>query len=307
MPLFGRRRHVSTREGNVAEPSFSGAASANALEPVSGAVFDEEVEHAIHQAARVLHGISPEAHSSVASQPTSYRMSFHEVFRTTRDGRAIVVANGGININPGLVGTRLGIRHVAVCVVELPSTPALACVQPSRCRHQVIRHLPHTKTGNPAFDERFTVTITPGLPPLELTPDMQTLLMARDDWIFRAQGNQLICVSHDPFGSAHEMLQRIDDVLNIVATIPTSALAARVDHSEDDLIRRISQLDGVDDAIAFLQQLRPADRERLAQSDTPLAAFADVTTPEEAMKRFQTLEPARQMQLLTMFENVKGT
>ena len=41
--------------------------------------------------------------------------------------------------------------------------------------------------------------------------------------------------------------------------------------------------------------------------DTVARTFVvrDVTTPEEAMTRFQTLEPARKMQLLTMFENVK--
>jgi hypothetical protein len=137
------------------------------------------------------------------------------------------------------------------------------------------------------------VTVLPGLPVVELTPELQRLLMARDDWLFRTEGNELICGSQDPFGSVNEMLQRIEAVLAFVAAIPTSTMSACVDHSEDDLMVRI---DSVDDAIAFLQQLTSADRERLARSNTPLSTFADVTTPEQAVDRFQKLEPAQQMQ-----------
>ena len=60
----------------------------------------------------------------------------------------------------------------------------------------------------------------------------------------------------------------------------------------------------MEDAIAFLQGLTPDERERLARSDTPLAAFADVRTPEEAMARFGSLPEARRMQLLAMFARV---
>ena len=307
MPLFGRRRNASTGVGHLDESGFAGEAPAHGLEPVSGAVLDEPLEDAVREIARVLHGSEPDPMSVVASQPNHYRMNFHDAFRADLDGRRIIVANGAITVNPGLVGTGLGTRGVAVCVVELPSILALACVQPRRYRHRVIRHLPESPTGNAAFDERFSVTVWPGLPPTVLTPDMQRLLMARDDWIFRAERNQLICVTQDPFGSVDEMLHRRDDVMAIVAAIPTTVLAARVDHSEDDLIARIGQLDSVEDAIAFLQHLTPTDRERLARSDTPLASFADVTTPEEAMARFQALDPSRQMQLISMFENVEDS
>jgi hypothetical protein len=146
-----------------------------------------------------------------------------------------VVANGAIDVDPGLVGTGVGMRGVAVCVVELPSTLALVCVQPRRYRHRVIRHLPELPTGNEDFDNDFSVTVAPGLPVVELTPELQRVLMARDDWIFRMEGQQLIGVSQDPFGSVHEMLQRIDDVLAFVAAIPASVMSARVDHSEDGL------------------------------------------------------------------------
>ena len=46
------------------------------------------------------------------------------------------------------------------------------------------------------------------------------------------------------------------------------------------------------------------DREQLAHSDTPLSAFADVTTPEQAMARFESLDDQRKMQLMAMFMRV---
>ena len=58
--------------------------------------------------------------------------------------------------------------------------------------------------------------------------------------------------------------------------------------------------------MTFLQQLTPADREQLAHSDTPLSAFADVTTPEQAMARFESLDPQRKNQLVTMFMRLEN-
>jgi hypothetical protein len=63
----------------------------------------------------------------------------------------------------------------------------------------------------------------------------------------------------------------------------------------------------IEDAMAILQQLTPDERERLARSDTPLAALADVRTPQEAMARFHALNPERKMQLITVFMRVRDT
>ena len=103
------------------------------------------------------------------------------------------------------------------------------------------------------------------------------------------------------------MNQRIDEVLGIIEAIPSSVLPDRVDHSADDLIARVNQLTSLEDAMAMLMQLTPADRERLAQSDTPLAALADVKTPQEAMDRFKEVDPASKNQLIAMFMRVKDT
>lgn len=95
-------------------------------------------------------------------------------------------------------------------------------------------------------------------------------------------------------------------MLGIVAAIPTSAVPDHIDHSADDVVARFSRLDSVDEALAKLQALTPADRDRLRQSDSPLAAFADVRTPLEAMARFQELDAQRRTQLLAMFQRVTG-
>jgi hypothetical protein len=136
---------------------------------------------------------------------------------------------------------------------------------------------------------------------------VQQRIMARDDWVFCAERYLLGCVSRGPFHSADEVNRRISEVLALVAAIPASVLPGHVDHSQDDLIDRISRLTSVEDALAFLQQLTPGERERLARSDTPLAAFADVRTPEEAMARFQSLDQRQRMQLITMFAQVRDS
>ena len=94
---------------------------------------------------------------------------------------------------------------------------------------------------------------------------------------------------------------RVGEVMGIVAAIPASVLPAHMDHSADDLVARLSKIDSVEGAIAMLQQLTPGEREQLARSDTPLAAFADVQTPEEAMARFGSLDAQRRMQIIAMF------
>ena len=78
-------------------------------------------------------------------------------------------------------------------------------------------------------------------------------------------------------------------------------LPHHTDHSVEDLAARIARIDSLEQALAFLLQLSDADRQRLARSDTPLADFADVRTPEEAMVRLQTMDFVRRAQLLAMF------
>ena len=62
------------------------------------------------------------------------------------------------------------------------------------------------------------------------------------------------------------------EVIGVVTAFPESVAPSKVDHSVDDLLVRIGELDSVEDAIAFLETLSQDDRQRLAQSPTPLAS-----------------------------------
>ena len=300
MPLFGRRRDASTEEVPAAGSRFVGDGPAHGLEPATGTVLDQHVQDAVNESARVLYGATPRK-----LKETNFRTetAFHDAFRGNRDGRSVVVANGWTNIKPAVFGSAYDMEGVAVCVVELPTMLRIACVQPRGFRP--VTTMRENPTGSPAFDERFSVHAPSGSTAQVLTPDVQRLIMARDDWIFRVDRYLLSCVSKGPFGSVDEMVRRIDEVLAIVTAIPTSVMPTSVDHSEDDLIARIGRLESVEDALAMLQELTPDDRERLAKSDTPLAAFADVVTPEQAIERFQGLDPQKRMQLLAMFVRVE--
>jgi hypothetical protein len=60
-------------------------------------------------------------------------------------------------------------------------------------------------------------------------------------------------------------------------------------------------------AIAFLQQLSDAERQRLAASPMPLAKFADVRTPDEAVAPLMPLPEMERLPALPMFEKAGGS
>ena len=148
--------------------------------------------------------------------------------------------------------------------------------------------------------------VGPDVGPL-LTPQVRQLMMARDDWFFQFERYPLGCIGKRAFQSVDEVRERMSQVLAIVAAIPASVVPDHVDHTEDDVIARIDKLTSLEDAMALLQQLTPADRERLAQSNTPLSAFADVKTPQEAMARFKDLDQGRKMQLMATFMRIRDS
>jgi hypothetical protein len=230
-------------------------------------------------------------------------IGFHDAFRFSDAGRTVTVANGR-------AGLDYEVRHVAgppmwiaVCAVELPAALAPGSVQPRRYRPML--HLRDAPTGNPAFDERFLASVPP-VGAMWLTPEVQRRLLAHDDWVLLSHRTALVCVTRGAFPSADDVARRTRDLLDLVDVIPSSVVPHQVDNSVDDLAERIARIQSVEDAVAFLQGLSDVDRERLARSDTPLAGFADVRTPQEAMTRFQALDPARRMQLLGLFMRASG-
>jgi hypothetical protein len=263
---------------------------------VTGPPFGHDLVDGIHDITRAMYGDS----RAGTSEPRRVGdTTFSDAFRARIDGRTVIVANAHTYMDPGLFQAGRFSPDAAVCAVELATITPGTIVQPHRVARIMVRG--GTETGNPAFDDQFRVnTIDAGFIRQILTPDVQQRIMMRDDWVFWL-------VAKGKFRSVDDVSSRATEVLGIVTAIPGSVLPSQVDHSADDLMARIGRLDGVEDAIAFLQDLTPADRERLARSDTPLAAFADVRTPEEAMARFGSLPESQRMQLLAMFMRVDGS
>jgi hypothetical protein len=325
MALFGRRKNETQgipggipREfpggspgpvpgGFPAQPvgasALGQAAFTQGWQPVGSQPFDGHLEGRVPAITRCLWGMSRSENLQSQHAGTNYR----DAFRGSIDGRNVTVANAWTYLLPPGVRRDPGFGGTGCCVVELPSTLPIVCIQPRRIHAVLGMHA--TPTGSPEFDQRFIVNAVPtgmlGDPQQMLTPEVQQRIMARDDWVFVAERYLLGCFSRGPFGSFDEATQRLGEVLAIVAAIPESVLPSHVDHSQDDLVDRISRITSVEDALAFLQGLTQNDRERLAQSSTPLAAFADCRTPDEAMARFQSLDQGQRMQLIAMFSEVR--
>jgi len=300
MALFRHRHTASPPKASAEDSPFAPEARDRGWEAVDASVFPSDLTDYIHKSARVLRGGVP--HAWGAPNQVDHPTVFHDVFRSHVGDRTVIVANGVTNLDRGFGGPS-DIHDSSVCVVELPSVLSIACIEPRRL-HPLMSVPKEVETGDAAFDKQFRVNASPELGEVTITPEMRQLIMSRDDWIFRTQLFLLACIADDRYESVDAMQRRIDAVLAIVAAIPESMLPRRVDHSVDDLAARISRIDDVEGAIAFLQQLTPADREQLAHSDTPLSAFADVTTPEQAMARFESLDGQRKMQLMAMFMRV---
>src|ERR1700728_1412321 len=279
------------------------AAFTQGWQPVGDQPFDGHLEGLVPAIISCLWGMN---RGEPKQENYNTATSCHDACRGSDGGRMVTVVNAWTLLLPPGVRRDPGFGAVGACVVELPSVLPILCVQPRRI-HAVLGGMPAVPTGNPEFDQRFIVNAVPALGDARqvLTPEVQQRIMARDDWVFCAERYLLGCFSRGPFHSLDEAAQRLSEVLAIVAAIPASVLPDHVDHSQDDLVDRLSRLTSVEDALAFLQGLTAAERERLAQSDTPLAAFADVRTPEEAMARFQSLDQGQRMQLIAMFSQMR--
>jgi hypothetical protein len=279
------------------------AAFTQGWQPVGDRPFDGHLEGRVPAITRCLWGMSRSENLQSEHSGTNYR----DAFRGSVEGRNVTVANAWTYLLPPGVRRDPCVGGAGCCAVELPSVLPILCVQPRRLHPVVGMHA--TPIGSAEFDQRFIVNAVPAGMPGDarqvLTPEVQQRIMARDDWVFFAERYLLGCFSRSPFRSFDEATQRLGEVLAIVAAIPESVLPSHVDHSQDDLVDRISRLASVEDALAFLQGLTPGDRQRLAQSDTPLAAFADCQTPEEAIARFQSLDPGQRLQIIAMFDQVR--
>jgi hypothetical protein len=273
-------------------PGLAQVAVGQGWRPLAGRPFDGSLGEAVRDITRALHGLPGPTAGDVGLKAGA--TAYGDAFRGRIGGRTVIVANAWTSVEPESAGQHAG---VAVCAVDLPALVPPCCVQPRRVPALV--PLPECPAGNPAFDLRFLVAAPPGSPQV-LTWDVQQQILAREDWVFRAERYLLACVSADPFRTVSEVSHRIGEVLAIAAGICASVPPAD-DDPDEDLIARASQLTSLESAITFLKSLSPAGRATLAQSATPLAALADVTTPQEAISRFQALDQERKLQLIALF------
>jgi hypothetical protein len=289
----GHRDGMDRRQAGV--PGLAQVAVAQGWRPLTSQPFDDQLAVAIHDISLVLLGVPPTVtgRNGIRVGGTEYG----DAFRGSIGGRTIIVANAWTSVAPA-PGAQL--PGTAVCAVELPSVLPVACVQPRR--FPALTHLPELPTGNPAFDLRYAVAVLPGADQQPLTWDVQQRIMAREDWVFRAERYVLACVSAGAFAAVEEVSQRIGEVLAIAEGIGAAVTPVTVDDSDDELLARAGRLTSLEDAIAFLASLSPAERDRLARSPAPVAALADVTTAQEAVSRFQTLDQQRKMELIAIFQ-----
>ena len=302
MWLFRRRRGGDSGDDLPSPAGLAEFARANSWEARGERPFDGHLEDGVHRVTCAMYRVP------ASTAMTGVRVGntiFRDSYRTRVDSRAVIVSNGWTNIQTEIQKAPDHWRGVAVCAAELPTMLPLARVSPRDTGAEL--GVSPDPTGNAEFDQRFVVSASPGRARQVLTPPVQQQIMARDDWFFWVERYFFGCISRGAFASVDEVRERIDILIGVIAAIPTSVLPDHVDHSADDLIARVNRLTSLEEAMAMLEQLTPADRDQLANSDTPLAAFADVRSPQEAMARFKTLDQARKMQLLAMFMQVKDS
>ena len=296
MRLFHRR--PAAEEAPV--PGLAETAAARGWHRAPEHPIARDLSEMLHDIAFGMYGVGQVSDPGL-SGANSRAVVFRDAFCLTDAARSVTVANArALHGRDALVLFGPAI-DVGFCAVEVPTMLQPGVVY-SR-RYHLRLHVRNHPTGNPAFDERYLVAGMLGsVDATWLTPPVQQLVLAHDDWVLVAFGATLVCLSQGPFATSDDVVRRVGEVLQLVAAIPTSVVPARADHSVDDLAARIARIDSIDEALAFLQQLSDADRQRLARSNTPLADFADVRTPEEAMLRLQSMPRARQMQLMAMFK-----
>jgi hypothetical protein len=298
MRLF-RKRGVPERSWADEVPGLAEFARSRGWQSITADPFGRRLAVLIHHLSWVVYDRRHPG-ALLRDVDISQDTVFRDAYIGSVDTRRVAVANGWTNIGPQELVKLYEMKGVAVCAAELPSLSPILLVQTRR--QPLVERYPTSPTGSAAFDERFSVALSPGVDPGVVTPELQQLIMAHDDWAFAGHESWFACVSRGPFESATDVGRRVDELLAVIAAFPTSVVPAQIDRSADDLLARVERLSSPQEVVAFLGRLTPAERRQLAESNTPLAAFADVTTWEEVMARLQALDVPQRMQLLAMLK-----
>ena len=298
MSLFKRQPKTPAPRGGVA--GLPELARARGWTAVDGVPFGPGLVDQIWHATWTVYDRRERLSPGAGNDPMASVPNFHDAYRGEVDGRRIVVANHQTNL---ATVTLYDWEAAAVCAVELGTLfPVLLIKGHGRPYHGLMKFVP---VGSAAFDERFDVVMAPVIEPgAVLTAEVQQRIMSHDDWAFLGDDDWLVCVRRAPFETADDVSALLDEVLGVVHALPASMVPTTIDRSVDDLAARIEKINTLEDGLAFLEPFSDDDRKRLAASDTPLAPFADVRTPDEAMARLQSLDVPQRMKLLGMFERL---
>ena len=228
---------------------------------------------------------------------------FRDVYRGFIDDRRVVTTNAWTNIGPQQLVKLYEMKGVSVCAVELASLSPIMLVQTSAADRRAV---PHGADREP----RVRPTVQPGRVTRARRASHHPRASATDHGPRRlgiCRSRILACLCQPrPVPVRRRRAptaRRTDSDGRCVSRLGRP----RPDRSlRRDLLARVQRLSSPEEVIGFLQQLSPDDRQRLAQSNTPLAAFADVPTWEQVMSRLQTLDVPQRMQLLAMFKRAKG-
>ena len=103
-------------------------------------------------------------------------------------------------------------------------------------------------TGDAEFDAAFRVAglIAMGESPFA-SAEVRQRIAAHNDWIFSFDGPLLACVGRPDFKTPDELTTRVHEAIGVVTAFPESVAPSKVDHSVDDLLVRIGELDSVED------------------------------------------------------------
>jgi hypothetical protein len=301
MALFHRDK-AKVHDERPAHPQLGPGLAAAGWAPVPGPLVEGVLDTSVHEITRAMYGVPRGIGNTALRGIRVNDTRIEQVHRTELTGRAVSVANAWTVIEPEIRKPQIDFnpdhdKGVGVCAVELGTVLAVHRVESKR--YALVATGRTIETGDPAFDERFCVSVLMDGADVLFTPEVRSRIMIRDDWSFVAERNLLGCVVKGPFGNGAEAAQVAQQVLDVVTGFPAS-VSPLVDHSTDDIIERATRITSLEEAIAFLQGLSDDERARLRASPTPLAALADARTPEEAMATFHGLDRDKKLQLMAM-------
>jgi len=244
----------------------------------------------------------PRAYGGQSKQHTHY----HDAWQFRAGDRDVTVANAWTpTARPKLpLGTFVE-APTAVCAVEVPAPLPFSGIESRRFNPSTI--VREVATGVAELDARFRVLAGAGrVGPDVFPPELVAQIVSRDDRSFLTLGLSFVSVRLGAFRDVDEVVAGVEETLAIVRAIPASVLPTVIDRTGDDLAQRIAKLDSVDDTLTLLQSLTDDDRSQLAASQSPLASFAWIRTPEEALEHFNSLNESQRMAVLAMVMRGEG-